>query len=195
MVGVACSRSVSPIDRRPRIWLAPFAPTGPRPPDAARRRYQYSFTPNCICRGEFACDVICPKLALLKFCSGAPQIVRLKRLNASTRTSSRSLLDTRDRFCHAQVLRQVPRPAHVAVHPGRVAQLTHRLDEGRPIQVAVDERVEFVARDGRAPVGARHVRAVRAVEDRKGARSSSRRSAARWRRSGWRRVASRRGHG
>ena len=94
MAGVACSRSVSPIDRRPRIgWRrrANRSETAGQPLTAS---YQYSFTPNCICRGEFACDVICPKLALLKFCSGAPQTTRLKRLNTSARTSRRSLLET-----------------------------------------------------------------------------------------------------
>ena len=163
-----------------------------RPPPAATST---SLTPSCACRGEFACDVISPKFALLKFCSGAPQTTRLNRLNASARTSRRSSARDPDRLGHAQVLRQVPRPAHVAVHPRRVAELPDRLHERRAIQVAIDERIEFLARERRPPVGAGDVRAVRAVEDRQRRAASSRRSAARCCRSGCPRPASRRGCG
>src|SRR5438093_11495953 len=58
-----------------------------------RDSYQYSLRPSCICRGRLNCLVTRPKLLLLKSVFGASHTTRLKRLNASTRTSTSRLLD------------------------------------------------------------------------------------------------------
>src|SRR5439155_22189374 len=60
---------------------------------AVRLPYQYSFKPNCICRGELPSEFTRPKLALLKSLFGAPQTTRFSTLNASARTSTRILFD------------------------------------------------------------------------------------------------------
>ena len=128
--------------------------------------YQYNFNPNCICRGELPCDVIIPKFALLKSVFGAPQTTRLKILKASMRTSRRNLIRHRDRLRQTDVLRQIPGSSHVAIDARRISQLPDGLNERCPIEEPVDQRIELVAGDRRAPVFARHVRAVRAVENR-----------------------------
>ena len=52
-------------------------------------RYQYSFSAICISRGEFDWPLTMPNALLFKFVFGLENTVRLNRLNASARKSSR----------------------------------------------------------------------------------------------------------
>lgn len=54
-----------------------------------RTDYQMNFIPSCIWRASNVC-VIVPNAPLLRFPFGARKFVRFRRLNASTRTSSRT---------------------------------------------------------------------------------------------------------
>src|SRR5215207_9787353 len=56
----------------------------------APRGYHNAFTPNCSCRGVFACDVTTPNEVDVTLVLGDPNCTRLSALNASILACSRS---------------------------------------------------------------------------------------------------------
>ena len=79
------------------------------------RSYQYSFRPSCMRRGLLSCVEMTPNVLLLKSVSGAPQTMRLNRiehLDAEVHIEASVHLD---RLGDAHVLVQIPGPSHIAV--------------------------------------------------------------------------------